>query len=462
MEQSCKRVDEVACLFFSNSPVLEPLAEACIRFSSKIALREAEAIFIETGRSRLLYSQQTLIAKLNILCKRFGLMPRITFAADAATALATARYNEPRPALLPLETLEDYASPFVKDEELSKRLKAMVAKLKSLGLESLADFLGLPSIQLGNRFPREATLLWQQLKNGTPEVWQYFKPQEAIEEKASLLNPEQTVGCAELEPLLFVLKSVADRVLARLRGRGLRLSAFDLALTLDLKPKRVVSFRLPLPQSSTMEVTRLLHERLSWDFQRQPLSAPVMSLIFRVIETAPGAVRQVDLFSKQDDESEAFSSLVNRLTQRFGPHKVYQAALSERYRPETAWIRKHGDIRWPLGKGSLAVSPTFNPKRPLRLLPKPRYLEFDTKSLRDSEGHSWNLLDAEGPERLCGDWEQDDQCRGFFRDYFRVVSDKGENLWIFCVSDKDVQSLAEPRPLQSRSHDKFFLHGFFD
>src|SRR4051812_31151033 len=101
-------MDETACLFFLNPPPLAPLAEACLRFTSKVAMRDAEAVFLETGKTRLLYSGEGLAARLQALATRFRLKPRITFAADAPTALALARFKESRPGLLPLEALADY------------------------------------------------------------------------------------------------------------------------------------------------------------------------------------------------------------------------------------------------------------------------------------------------------------------------------------------------------------------
>jgi protein ImuB len=463
METSREYVEQVACLFFKAGTPLDPLAEACFRFSSKIALRRDEAVFVETGRSRWLYTQPSLDAKLRALSRRFGLAARLSFAGNAATALAIARFNESRPACLPLEALVDYASPFERNPELSKSVMAMVAKLRSLGLASLGDFTGLPALQVGSRFPPEAAGLWQSLRQGAPELWPPFKPAELIEERSSLLGPEQGQGCVNLEGLLFGLKPALERLMARLRGRDLRLSTFELGLDLDRKIQRVLRFKLPLPQSGPLELLRLVHERLGAEFQRRSLPAPVIAVHIKVIETAPGAARQVDLFSKQEEESEAFHSLLGRLSQRLGPGKVYQAGLSQRYRPERAWAKRTDGLAWPLGQKGPAPLPLFQPRRPLRLLLRPQPLLVARGSdLRGPQGQRWKLLEAEGPERLCGDWEQDEACRGFVRDYFRLVCGGGENLWVFCVPGKELEALAEPGPWAERQGEAFYLHGFFD
>jgi tetratricopeptide (TPR) repeat protein len=59
-----------ACLYFPAglpAPRLASLAEACLGFSSQIALRDGEAVLLETGRSRWLYSQASLGLRLERL-----------------------------------------------------------------------------------------------------------------------------------------------------------------------------------------------------------------------------------------------------------------------------------------------------------------------------------------------------------------------------------------------------------
>jgi hypothetical protein len=55
----------------------------------------------------------------------------------------------------------------------------------------------------------------------------------------------------------------------------------------------------------------------------------------------------------------------------------------------------------------------------------------------------WLTKEWHGPERLSGEWWES----GFSRDYYRVVTDQGLQLWVFFAP-------TEPPELK--------LHGYFD
>jgi protein ImuB len=54
------------------------------------------------------------------------------------------------------------------------------------------------------------------------------------------------------------------------------------------------------------------------------------------------------------------------------------------------------------------------------------------------------VVEANGPERISGEWWMDGARQGFARDYYQITAEGGERLWIF------------------RSGEDFYLHGYFD
>lgn len=453
-------MEQTTCLFFPAPTPLEPLAEACFRFTSRIALRKDRAIFLETGKSRLLYSAENLAARIQALCRRFALDPRLTMAADAATALALARHGETRPGQLPLEALVDYADPFRPSADLQKKIQGMVLSLRQLGLSRLEEFLNLPPAQLGSRFPAEAAQLWHRLRNGEVHPWPLFVPELKVMESADLRDLESGAGCENVEALSFHLKVLADRALSRLRGRGLRLAALELVLKLEARGgeplTRRLLLRLPLPQGSSLGLMRLLRDALAQEFGRRPLPSPAQGLELKVLDTAPLLDLQSDLFTRREEQREAWASLVDRLSQKLGPQKVYVAESVERYLPEASW--KKGMREWEgVRNAECGMRQTLpgSANRPLLLLPRPQLLLKKEDQLFGHEGKSWKVLEAEGPERLNGEWWLDDKVAGFQRDYFRVTTGSGQHLWIFCTS------LKEPLPFLERE-ESFYLHGYFD
>ena len=247
----------------------------------------------------------------------------------------------------------------------------------------------------------------------------------------------------ELEPLLFVIKNLAGRAMARLAGRGERVTKFQLALeqekhSLIKKPRRVWEFILPLPQGSTSGLLPLIKERLQTDLQRDPLESWVNYIKILITETVPGQYGQRNFFNKKEEEQEAWSSLIARLCQKLGKDHAFAAAPVESFKPENAWKRD-----WPDGGPAKAFNQnlTIFPQRPLRVLKDPIRI-FKSDNFLQDQTQRWEIKDWDGPERLSGEWWDDE----FARDYFRIGTKQGEQLWVYRIPDSD----------------QLFLHGYFD
>jgi protein ImuB len=115
-----------------------------------------------------------------------------------------------------------------------------------------------------------------------------------------------------------------------------------------------------------------------------------------------------------------------------GFDKVFHASPQESYFPERAWIKTLG--------GSQDLEPRI-PLRPSRVLKKPLALKrLDNYFLH--KRHKWKILSFSEAERLSGDWWLDD----VERDYFRVKTEEGDELWVYLVAKSQ----------------EYFLHGIYD
>ena len=84
MENRVKPRDQrVICLSFGAEAPVNAIAEACYRFTPQIAVRASDAVFLEVGGVSGLYNEETLLLRINALCRRFGGMPRIGAARQA-------------------------------------------------------------------------------------------------------------------------------------------------------------------------------------------------------------------------------------------------------------------------------------------------------------------------------------------------------------------------------------------
>ena len=447
------QTERIVCVFIKKKARLNEFAEACLRFTPQISVREGEAVFLEISRSLNLFTEETILLRLGVLAQRFGFVPQISVASDAPTALALAKYGCKTREELPIAALFEYASPFERNEELEKKARRMSEALQMLGLKSLQDFVRLPIKTMTSRFGEQGLEISRRVCESFLEnlalVWPRFNAPEMISEKIELFEDGGLAPCADLEPLLFVIRGLADRVMARLRGRGLRLATLEIEA--DLDRSRAVTrsrgqatqvtwtMRLPLPQGSVSGLLPILRERLSADFNRSPLVAPVISICLRVIETAPGYATQKNLFNQNEEEAELLDSLVGRLCAKLGKERAFTARPVDRHLPERAW-------RSSLEAACVYVDNSVDiPERPARILKKPKYLEKKGDILAHEE-KSWHVIEWQGPERISCEWWRDPKYQGFNRDYYRAMTHTGEELWVFSVPGRS----------------GFYLHGYFD
>lgn len=427
----------VACCLVNDPDQARALAESLLIFSPQIAVTW-EAVFLEISRCQGLYSEAEFLRRVEVLAKHLGYSLAIAIADDIPTSLAFARYQRSRKEDLPISALRDYLSPFSGNNSLD----SMLALLQRLGLRNLGNFLHLSPAEISQRFGKVGILVHERVREAANLAWPRYEFPEQVQEVYALDVLEEI---ASIEPLLFVLKIVVDRALARLRGRGRQALVLELECEFfqqnrEPQARRIFRFDFPLPQNQTSGILAVFQDRLRAEFERSPLTAPLKQLRLTVAEEAPFTEAQRDFFSSKDVEMEAWASLLARLQQRLGEENVFFAEAKARHLPEASWAPlvhlKKGSASLEEGTNPLGIFPL---NRPLRIFPEPIPLEREGDSLRSQE-KNWRIRQVDGPEYISGEW----WWGGFAREYFRVETDVAEFLWIY------------------RSENKIYLHGIFD
>lgn len=428
------------CILLDEGTLVKNIAEACFRWSSQIAVSE-EAIFIEVNKSRLLFSEESLRERAIILCRRFGVKAKIAIANRAGESLALARFDQVDKNNLPIEALNDFLFPFQPD----KSLDPMIDSLKQLGILSLKSFIDLPSHSLTGRFGKLGSLVTQKVKGEITDPWPSFNLPEKVIEVEEFENE----WVQALEPLLFRLKTVVDRSLLRLRGRGEKALSINLKIYLEKfsvvkEPVRQWVFYFPVPQGHAASVLDILRERLNRDLQNFPFEAPIQKVEIQILESVMSGYTQRDFFSRREQEEISWEQFIGKVEARIGREHCFVASPVASYQPEKSWQKESSKNffaslttetseqleLWPL------------PERPLRLLPKPIRLG-EWKNL------ATEVIDVNGPERLSSRWWENDEMN---RDYFRARLKNGEEWWIYRDLSKNISSQGTC----------YFLHGVFD
>lgn len=429
---------------------LQSFAEATLLLTPEVARVGREGVVLEITRSLSLYSKTEIIERLKESLRAFelDLAATLSEAQTAPVAIAFARTQVSEFEKLPLSALADLIDPFQADFEKRKEVEAEMQRLISiarvLGIETMSEFLTVSSKEWASRLgfwgECASKTVQDQLSGRARIAWPRFRVADKVIETGSL-PPEDRVF--DLESVSFVLKACIDRLHRRLQGRALALVSLSLEIELEYgsasERTRRSEFSFSLPQTDSRSTLQLIRERLSREFERQPLSAPVVGVSLVVKDCVQTTEGQKNFFHRHLERKEALSSLVNRLSSRLSMPRVFKARVHESHLPEKSWKKTFDCAGGDHNHKSTALAQSFG-ERPLVLLSPPRELTRCGMSLF-SEMKKWTVASWEGPERVVTEWWNGEDSR----DYFKVVTREGETLWVY----------------RAGSRHAFFLHGVF-
>ncbi len=404
-----------------------------------------------TGERR---EEKDLAASLVRELEMAGFMSRVSAAGNRFTARAVAACErDPAKRIVAAgDEREALAALPVSALPLDERAGE---SFRRLGLRALGDIARLPADALARRFT-DATR-WSALARGEdPSPLAPFRIPPVLFEKIDLPAPVM-----DLEPLLFSLKTILDRVCARLAGRGASAAKLALHLVLDrgdeAAPSATLDVRLPRPTVVSKTILEVARERLS----RTRLPGPVVELAVEVVDALPTRRTQLELFGKAPPAPERIAVTLGRLATAFGGEAVFSAALTEEHRPESAFRPEPFDAaekkpqEKPKEKKTRAreKKPDHAPPaiatpraegcdRPVRLLQEPEDVRMSGQEIV-VRGRRLAIVALVGPERLSGEWWEEQE---FDRDYYRVHTEEGSRWWIYL----------------DRAHESWHLHGLFD
>jgi protein ImuB len=225
----------------------------------------------------------------------------------------------------------------------------------------------------------------------------------------------------DLETLLFLGKSLVDRVMAGVAATGRRTVA-ELRIEARLDNRSLVRHVLR-PAEPAVESRPLIDLYRLW-LERRPLASPVAALAMVASRVARPTARQLSLLRQREErEAAALGVAVARLEASFGAGCVVRPVLVDTHRPEA---RVGWEVFAVPGTGT-RPSPGASPGTGflIRMRP-PAEVEWRGDVVRWG-GRALRLAAVDGPHRVAGEWWQ----RGFDRSYYWVTVEDGGWLWLF-------------------------------
>ena len=320
---------------------------------------------------------------------------RIGFAANVD--LATLAAFAADPLLIIRENTRD-------EENVLHRLPVFVLRpspeirevLGSWGIKTLGEFVKLRRQDIAERLGREGSLLWDLAVGNRERLLRLIRPATSHSEEHDLDYP---VEC--LEPLLFLLRSVLDRLCIRLANAWLVAASLLLTLRFSDGTRHHRELRIAEPTRDAEVLFRVLHSHLDG----LTASAPIVGVALE-IRPIRAASSQTLLFEKSLRDPNRFAETLSQIEAMLGAGRIGRAVLIPRHRPDSFCIA--GFLEPHETDARLASIPPPDhglPLRRLRPAPVVSVLCTDgTPAVLHTRGKAVALTQNSGPWLLSGDW----------------------------------------------------------
>jgi protein ImuB len=422
---------------------LTSLGEALMCVAPGFQRSAPDGLWFDASAAHLFGGEEGLCLRALEVCSGHGYRGRAAVASELFTARALARYGTRPVQVVP----EGQGARALAPLPLAALEGPEQAAFTALGLSTLGEVAALPSGAVTARGGagglRVHTLC--RGEDDTPFVAAVLE--EVLEEQMTLDWPAES-----FEPLQFALKTLLDRLCARLAGR--RRAAVRLSFLLRLDPSG--KLELPLTLARPTARAKLLLDLARHQLAELRLENPVAGLSVRVEEHDEDRGQQLALGDTPEGDA-ALEVVLSRLATTLGEEALFSASLEAVHRPEGAYVarsfrppassRGMAGALLPEQEVELPVDEALK-ERPSRLLEQPATLDAEVTESGELLaawllGRRRRVMAMAGPERLGGEWWAESP---YSRDYYRVHFEGLGPAWVF----RDARD------------GRFYLQGLFD
>jgi protein ImuB len=428
------------------------------RWTPTVAVAGGDTLFLDlTGVAHLHGGEAAMAARLRRMLARLGHTARIGIADTPGAAWALAHHA---PALCPSGSQAEALAPL--PIEALRIDAAAIELLHRLGVTTIGQLAAMPRAPLVRRFGAALVARLEQAMGRMPEPLHPVIPPEPIVVQQRFAEPIATAEAIE-----HWLGELVPRLAAALEADGLGVQALEcIAERVDGVPQRI-RIGLARPNRDPAHLLRLLKRRIE---DIEP-GYGIDALALHVRRAAPLGAEPIH--ERLDEEAAPdLAPLVDTLATRIGQGAMWRMRPVESDVPERSAARapvldapiRGGARPRPDAVGQLDRSPALHPwhpewPKPARLLRRPERLDHVLAELPDHaprrftwRGQPHQVVRADGPERIHGEWWRHAAEAAHVRDYFRVEDEQGRRYWLFRRGDGE-------RP--GTGDLSWYLHGVF-
>lgn len=442
-----------------DTRALDNIAAWCERFTPIVVLDPPEGLFLDiTGCAHLFGGEEKLRAEIVTRLHAQGFGSRAAIAPTPGAAWAFARYRKQtkRSVRTLRESLEESLA---QPEDWQADLAALpvealrldpdaAALLRRLGLKSIGQIQHAPRSSFTARAGERAMLRLDQTLGRAREALTPRRPAPPVFSLRRFLEP-----IFSADAVLQVTQDLCGDLIEKLDIRGAGILRAELVLFGVDGRDRVIGVNVSKPLREVKPLMRLFREKLNivgenLDAQFGFEAARLDVVGLAELNERTSTLVAVDVGSAS---TETISSIVDVLSTRLGAKRVVRPQVHDEHMPE----RAAGWRSALSGGGAAAAKPPADgvQRRPVRLFSPGQQIEV-MASVPDGPPikFRWRrvmreVVRAEGPERISGDWQRREKTR----DYYRVEDKQGRRYWLY---REGLYGESEAQPL-------WYVHGLF-
>lgn len=412
----------------ADASLLDDIAGDCDRVTPAVMIDAPDGLMLDiTGSEHLFGGEAKLRLGLSQRLRRAGLHVRTVIAGAPDTARALARFG--RTAIVPSGG-EINAVRSLPIAALGLPEKDRIA-ISRAGLKTIGALIDRPTQLFSSRFGEEMTARLKRLqglapapmtlRRATPMLWREQRFPEPI-------GRSEDIEAA----LVGLVREACEHLSARREGGRV----FEASFFRADGAVRYVVVETGRPARDPAAILRLFREKL--EALADPLDPGFgfdqMRLSLLAVEPLATIQSGLDGRAVEDD---AVADLTDRLSTRFGAHRVVRYMRDDSHNPDRAarpipaTFNPMTSTVWPTpetGEPPLRPTHIFNPPHPIEI----RLVEIpDGPPRRFSwRRREYDVLHVEGPERMAPEWWREDAA-STTRDYFRIEDPEGRRFWLF-------------------------------
>jgi protein ImuB len=390
---------------------IDALADVAASLACRVEV-SADGVFLDADGARHLVESETgLATALVARAARVGLAARAGVGAGMTVARLAARGASDGVEVVPAGAECGFLAPL--PITVLAPEPALLATLERWGVRRLGDLARLPAAEVANRLGAAGATL---VRLARGEDARPLAPLPRTAPIAEAIDLEYALDT--LEPLLFVLRGLVERAVARVGLEGIGCARLGLVLRLEDRSRDQRSLVLAAPTRDVRTMLGCLRVELE--------SRPPRAAIGHVtLHAVPEGIRaaQLGLFQPPGPAPERLATTLARLAALCGSDRVGAPAVVDSHRPGAAAVAP-----FTLAPANAPLPTTTPPCRLLvRAVRPPRPVEVfcnrDRPDFVRGQGLGGRVVGAAGPWRIVAEWWSAAACA---RDYYDVeLSDGG-------------------------------------